>query len=147
MTPQDNLMGKSSHELAFSSTNTESARTVHFYADLKPFDNFSQLTHFDRYLPLPHDWFIGVADVVQSTTAIKAGRYKAVNTVGAAVLVAITNALPQLCFPYVFGGDGATRPRPAGSGAARRPDGGRRPRDDRALDRLRPAASALSGSR
>ena len=41
-------------------------------------------------------------------SAIETGRYKAVNTVGVAVLVAITNALPKLRFPYVFGGDGAT---------------------------------------
>jgi len=108
MTLQDSLTGKSAHERAFLRTNTGSASTEHFYANLKPFDNFSQITHFDRYLPLPRDWFIGIADVVQSTTAIKTGRYKAVNTVGAAVLVAITNALPELCFPYVFGGDGAT---------------------------------------
>ncbi|MGY4325867.1 hypothetical protein ACVWWG_000281 [Bradyrhizobium sp. LB7.2] len=87
MTLQDSLTGKSAHERAFSSTNTGSASTEHFYANLKPFDNFSQITHFDRYLPLPRDWFIGIADVVQSTTAIKSGRYKAVNTVGAAVLV------------------------------------------------------------
>jgi Protein of unknown function (DUF3095) len=101
--PQDGLMSKIARELASASTNTE-----HFYADLKPFANFEQLTNFDRYLPLPDDWFIGVADVVQSTRAIEIGRYKAVNTVAAAVLVAITNALPRLGFPYVFGGDGAT---------------------------------------
>lgn len=79
-----------------------------FYADLERFNTFSQLMHFERYRPLPDDWFIGIADVVKSTNAIEAGRYKAVNTVGAAVLVAVTNALPDLCFPYVFGGDGAT---------------------------------------
>ena len=87
---------------------SSAAKTDEFYADLKCFDTFVQLTDFDRYQPLPDDWFIAIADVVQSTRAIEAGRYKAVNTVGAAVLVAITNALPELCFPYVFGGDGAT---------------------------------------
>jgi hypothetical protein len=101
--PQDGLMSKIAQEHASASTNTE-----HFYADLKPFANFEQLTNFDRYLPLPDDWFIGIADVVQSTRAIEIGRYKAVNTVAAAVLVAITDALPRLGFPYVFGGDGAT---------------------------------------
>jgi hypothetical protein len=101
--PQAGLMAKIAQERASASTNTET-----FYADLKLFDDFSQLTNFDRYLPLPDDWFIGIADVVQSTRAIEIGRYKAVNTVGAAVLVAITNTLPKLRFPYVFGGDGAT---------------------------------------
>src|SRR3954453_23602494 len=107
MTLQDSLTGKSAHERAFSRTNTGSASTEHFYANLTPFDNFSQITHFDRYLPLPRDWFIGIADVVQSTTAIKTGRSKPASPVGGAVLAAIPNAFPELSFPYVFGGDGA----------------------------------------
>src|ERR1700753_3619709 len=102
ISPKDGLKEKSLDEVASSSTSTS------FYADLKPFNNFSQLAHFDRYLPLPDDWLIGIADIVQSTRAIENGRYKAVNTVGAAVLAAVTNALPEVCFPYVFGGDGAT---------------------------------------
>jgi hypothetical protein len=95
--------GKNTREV-----DSATAETERFYAGLEHFDTFSQLTRFDRYLPLPDDWFIGIADVVQSTKAIEVGRYKAVNTVGAAVLVAITNAVPELCFPSVFGGDGAT---------------------------------------
>ncbi|TCU64052.1 hypothetical protein EDE08_11741 [Bradyrhizobium sp. R2.2-H] len=102
------MTGRPANKITFSSTKTESAPTEDFYASVRPFDNFSQIAHFDRYLPLPDDWFLGIADVAQSTKAIKTGRYKAVNTVGAAVLVAITNALPNLSFPYVFGGDGAT---------------------------------------
>jgi hypothetical protein len=98
-----NSLGEMMGELGRSAPTTE-----HFYENLERIKAFTQLTHLDRYLPLPDDWFIGIADVVQSTKAIEAGRYKAVNTVGAAVLVAITNALPHLCFPYVFGGDGAT---------------------------------------
>jgi Protein of unknown function (DUF3095) len=100
---QDGQIGEPGSEVAAASPNTEG-----FYADLKPFYNFSELTHFERYLSLPDDWLVAIADVVQSTRAIEKGRYKAVNTVGAAVLVAVTNALPDLCFPYVFGGDGAT---------------------------------------
>src|SRR5882757_9830886 len=100
---QDSPTSKRAREVDSSRVTTE-----HFYADLEQFGTFSQLAHFDRYEPLPDDWFVGIADVVQSTKAIEAGRYKAVNTVGAAVLVAITNALPDLCFPFVFGGDGAT---------------------------------------
>lgn len=100
--------GNGAHEV-----NSSIVQSERFYAGLACFDTFAELTHFDRYLPLPDDWVIGIADVVQSTRAIEAGRYKAVNTVGAAVLVAITNALPELCFPYVFGGDGATVAIPA----------------------------------
>jgi hypothetical protein len=60
------------------------------------------------YSPLPDDWTIGVADVVNSTQAIADKRYKAVNMAGAAVIAAITNALDGREFPFVFGGDGAS---------------------------------------
>ena len=61
------------------------------------------------YSPLPDDWAIGVADIVESTKAIAAQRYKAVNMAGAAVIAAVTNALEGREFPFVFGGDGARR--------------------------------------
>src|SRR4249919_1620976 len=60
------------------------------------------------YVPLPDDWTIGVADIVESTKAIAAQRYKAVNMAGAAVIAAVTNALEGREFPFVFGGDGAS---------------------------------------
>jgi hypothetical protein len=60
------------------------------------------------YSPLPEGWTIGVADIVESTKAIAARRYKAVNMAGAAVIAAVTNALEGREFPFVFGGDGAS---------------------------------------
>src|SRR5258708_12402540 len=60
------------------------------------------------YSPLPDDWTIGVADIVESTKAIAAQRYKAVNMAGAAVIAAVTNALDGREFPFGFGGDGAS---------------------------------------
>jgi hypothetical protein len=51
---------------------------------------------------------LGLADIVQSTAAIEAGRYKTVNTAAAAVIAAVANALPESDFPFVFGGDGAS---------------------------------------
>ena len=60
------------------------------------------------YSPLPDDWTIGVADIVESTKAIANQRYKAVNMAGAAVIAAVTNALEGREFPFVFGGDGAS---------------------------------------
>ena len=60
------------------------------------------------YRPLPDDWVIGVADVEQSTKAIRENRYKAVNMAGAAAIVAVVNALDGRDFPFVFGGDGAS---------------------------------------
>ena len=35
------------------------------------------------YSPLPDDWTVGVADIVESTKAIANQRYKAVNMAGA----------------------------------------------------------------
>src|SRR5256885_13654828 len=72
------------------------------------------------YSPLPDDWTIGVADIVESTKAIAEARYKAVNMAGAAVIAAVTNALEGREFPFVFGGDGARfAVAPAGLDAAR----------------------------
>ncbi len=60
------------------------------------------------YAPLPDGWLIGHADIVNSTRAVEAGRYKHVTFVGAAVITAIGNALGGLRFPFSFGGDGAS---------------------------------------
>jgi hypothetical protein len=79
-----------------------------FYDGLAPFEVFADVTDSRHYRSLPADWFLGVADIVDSTRAIAEGRYKAVNTVGAAVIAAITNALDGINFPFVFAGDGAS---------------------------------------
>jgi hypothetical protein len=72
------------------------------------------------YSPLPDDWTIGIADIVESTKAIADQRYKAVNMAGAAVIAAVTNALEGREFPFVFGGDGASfAVAPADLGRAR----------------------------
>ena len=78
-----------------------------FYDNIQAFTNFQDVVQNDRYRPLPEDWLIGVADVVNSTGALQAGRYKAVNTVGASVISAIMNLDRNASFPFVFGGDGA----------------------------------------
>jgi hypothetical protein len=79
-----------------------------FYANLPVFADFTLVTDETCFRPLPDGWMVGVADVVQSTKAIAENRYKAVNMAGAAVIVAITNALVGRDFPFVFGGDGAS---------------------------------------
>jgi hypothetical protein len=79
-----------------------------FYARLPVFAGFPEIMDPARYQPLPDDWLIGLTDVVHSTRAIEAGRYKAVNTAGASVIAAVTNALEGRSFPFVFGGDGAS---------------------------------------
>jgi len=63
-----------------------------FYGGIPVFRGFTSLMDPVLYSPLPDDWSIGVADIVDSTKAIAAQRYKAVNMAGAAVIAAVTNA-------------------------------------------------------
>jgi hypothetical protein len=79
-----------------------------FYGSIPVFRGFTSLMEPRLYAPLPDDWSVGVADIVDSTKAIAAQRYKAVNMAGAAVIAAVTNALEGHEFPFVFGGDGAS---------------------------------------
>ncbi|MGB8739144.1 MAG: DUF3095 domain-containing protein [Xanthobacteraceae bacterium] len=88
-----------------------------FYAAIPIQRGFRSLMDAAQYTPLPDDWTIGIADVVQSTKAIAEKRYKAVNMAGAAVIAALINALGGRELPFVFGGDGASfavSPRDAG---------------------------------
>jgi len=79
-----------------------------FYGGIPVFRGFTRLMDPALYSPLPDDWVVGVADIVESTKAIAARRYKAVNMAGAAVIAAVTNALEGREFPFAFGGDGAS---------------------------------------
>src|SRR5580704_6158172 len=79
-----------------------------FYSTVPVRRGFRNLMDPAQYAPLPDDWTVGIADVVQSTKAIAEKRYKAVNMAGAAVIAAVTNALGDREFPFVFGGDGAS---------------------------------------
>src|SRR5258707_9630418 len=64
-----------------------------FYGSIPVFRGFGKLMDPALYSPLPDDWTIGVADIVESTKAIAQARYKAVNMAGAAVIAAVTNPL------------------------------------------------------
>jgi hypothetical protein len=79
-----------------------------FYASLPVVDDFARAVSPDAYRSLPQDWRVGFADVKGSTEAVAAGRYKAVNMIGAGVVAAVANALHRKPFPFVFGGDGAS---------------------------------------
>ena len=91
-----------------------------FYASLPIFRDFTQVMDPALFTPLPGGWAVGTADVVQSTRAIAENRYKAVNMAGAAVIVAVTNAMAGRDFPFVFGGDGASFAVPAEAAALAR---------------------------
>ena len=82
--------------------------TEHFYASLKPVKNFMDLASLEAYVPLPDNWYIIVTDIVASTQAIRAGRYKDVNLLGASSIIAVLNVAGPIEIPFVFGGDGAS---------------------------------------
>ena len=84
-----------------------------FYAELPTFDRFADVHDASLYVAAPGDWDVVVTDVEGSTKAIEAGRYKDVNALGVASIVALRNALPEFDLPFVFGGDGATVLTPA----------------------------------
>ena len=92
---------------------SESNEADLFYASIPVFDSFGALMEPALYKPLPDDWTIGIADIVQSTKAIRENRYRSVNMAGAAVIAALKNALGGSDFPFVFGGDGASFAVPA----------------------------------
>lgn len=93
----------------------ESTDTSRFYATLAPFEDDRDITSERHYSEAPSDWVVFVTDVRRSTAAVAAGRYKEVNTVGAASIIAAQNACPDIEFPFVFGGDGATLVVPSGA--------------------------------
>jgi hypothetical protein len=79
-----------------------------FIAELPSFTRFSDVADPLRFVPVPDDWRLYCCDVVNSTQAIQQGRYKAVNLMGAACIMAAINAAGGAELAYVFGGDGAT---------------------------------------
>lgn len=85
----------------------------HFYDGLPPLRDFVQLSDPTQFTPVPEDWLVGTADIVDSTGEIDRGRYKTVNMVGAAVISATINTMREEKFPFIFGGDGAAFAVPA----------------------------------
>lgn len=77
-----------------------------FYDELTAFGRFAEVTDMANFHPLPDSWVLAGADIVGSTKAIEAGKYKAVNMAGASVISAVLNATGRRV-PFVFGGDGA----------------------------------------
>ena len=78
-----------------------------FYAELPERREFADIGRPESFSPLPGDWHVAMCDVRDSTRAVEAGRYKNVNTVGAAFISAMLNAAGATEVPFVFEGDGA----------------------------------------
>jgi hypothetical protein len=70
--------------------------TDHFYSNLKPTLNFKDILNQKNYSEVPDDWSVIITDVKGSTKAIESGRYKDVNTIGAASIVAVDKSLKDL---------------------------------------------------
>jgi len=79
-----------------------------FYASLDEITEFRDVMDLGRYTLPPASSLIVLTDVAGSTKAIEAGRYKDVNALGVASIVALCNAMRDLELPFMFGGDGAT---------------------------------------
>lgn len=82
--------------------------TDDFYKNLPSFTKFTDIAKFEDYVPVPSDWSVVITDVKGSTQAVAEGRYKEVNAVGVASIIAVLNAAGKIDIPFVFGGDGAT---------------------------------------
>jgi SAM-dependent methyltransferase len=76
-------------------------------------DFYSSLTLSQSYLealdlakPVPQEWYLALADIVESTQALSLGKYKEVNIAGAMGIMALGNMFGTLKRPFIFGGDG-----------------------------------------
>lgn len=79
-----------------------------FFASLNVIKDLKDIVDEKNFYPIPDDWIVIVTDIENSTEKVESGQYKQVNTVGVSCIIAARNAIPQIEFPYVFGGDGAS---------------------------------------
>lgn len=72
-----------------------------------------EAVRFENHIEVPDDRMVVITDIVNSTRAIEEGRYRDVNSCGAAVIAAVRNVTGKIKFPFIFGGDGALMLLPA----------------------------------
>ncbi|GIX42043.1 MAG: hypothetical protein KatS3mg129_1776 [Leptospiraceae bacterium] len=87
---------------------TKDKHSVDFYKNLPVINDFKEIYNLNLYKKVPEDWYLFLCDIENSTDAIKKGKYKEVNMSTVFCIVAITNLLNTLEFPFIFGGDGVT---------------------------------------
>jgi len=78
-----------------------------FYATLPVITDFEAITRAESYATLPADWHVALCDVRNSTAAVADGKYRNVNSIGAAAITAVINAAAGIEIPFSFEGDGA----------------------------------------
>ncbi len=98
--------------------NTTPLTTENFYLEL-PTHKLSLtklMANSSLFCNLPNDWHILVADIKNSTQAVKDGKHQQVNLVATGSVIAILNlaADKKINIPFFFGGDGATMLVPPG---------------------------------
>ena len=79
-----------------------------FWKDIQSYKDFNDSFNLESYIAFCPSWHLFIADIQGSTKAIKEGRYKDVNLIGAMSIVAVINACKEIEIPFVFGGDGAS---------------------------------------
>ncbi|MCB0367867.1 MAG: DUF3095 family protein [Bdellovibrionales bacterium] len=81
---------------------------MNFYQHLKPFSDFSQIHDSAYFSKAPSNWVIVVSDIKGSTQAVKEGKFKIVNMLGASAITIYSNEIQSSNTVSIFGGDGAT---------------------------------------
>ena len=82
--------------------------SLSFYRDLPAVSQLSVVSDTSMFTPAPPDWFIVIADIVDSTAAVSSGNYKEVNMAAGCIVAAVLNVTSSRGTPFVFGGDGAS---------------------------------------
>lgn len=85
-----------------------SEKVNNLYSRLTQIERFQDISDDSCYIEVPEEWFIVITDVINSTEAVEQGRYKEVNIAGSLGIMAVTNELKTMDFPFLFGGDGMT---------------------------------------
>lgn len=86
---------------------------MEFYQQLKPFTDFDRINDPGNFARVPTNWVVLVSDIKGSTRAVREGRFKDVNMLGAAAITIVANELKGTNTISIFGGDGATILLPA----------------------------------
>lgn len=84
---------------------------LNFYKDLLPLQlPITDILYDHNFSQIPPSWYIIIADVKNSTTAVNNGRHNDVNLVAAGSLIAALNICKnrKIEVPYFFGGDGGS---------------------------------------
>ncbi len=78
------------------------------YHAIPPLSSLTEALTTEQWQPDPEEWSVALTDVMNSTEAIEAGKYRDVNVAGAVAIMALGRVFGSLSAPFVFGGDGMT---------------------------------------